>query len=83
MTKQEEIRDGINQQIELAILGVVVNALSNPNGDYGLLIQEARREIVKYEDSQGVVIKVDRDLPSTEGVIFGPEGDDGIWGESQ
>jgi len=57
MTKQEEIRAEINQQIELAILGVVVNVGSNPLQDYGGLIRVARKEIIKYLRSQGVVIK--------------------------
>jgi len=43
MTKQEEIREGLEQ----------------------ILIPEATQEVLLYLHSQGVVIKVDRELPET------------------
>lgn len=60
---REEIREGINQQIELAILGVAVNVGCNPDGDIGGLVREARKLIVGMLHKKGVVIKVNRKLP--------------------
>ena len=61
MTKQEDIREHIKQQIELAIIGVIV--ASEFTKDYGGLVREARKEIIKMADSQDVVIKVEGELP--------------------
>ncbi len=67
MTKREEIAT----HIDMAILGVVVNIRANPDGDYGALIQEARRLIVGYLHSQGVVIKGDDQPQGYEAVGAG------------
>ena len=67
MNKEEEIREYINQQIELAIVGVIV--ASKFTEYYGGLVREARREIIKMQDSQGVVIKVERELPENAYLI--------------
>lgn len=52
MNKQE-----INKRIELAILGVVINVQANPNGDYGTLIQETRKEIIKITVNKSIKIQ--------------------------
>jgi len=57
MSKREEIA----QQIELAIVGVVV--ASKFTEDYDGLIREARIAIMEELSKRGVVIKVDKGLP--------------------
>jgi len=48
MTKQQEIREGIEKKIKIGI-------------DFGFSSAEIAKEVIEYEDSQGVVIKVDGD----------------------
>ena len=62
MTKQEEIREGI-ARIGLGGINPLKNALPN---EYGYKIAD---DILSYLHSQGVVIKVKRELPYTIPVL--------------
>lgn len=71
MTKQEEIREGIVQGVNLILLHNLVRM--KPTANYidinetpeyrKWLEDEVDKEIIKLAHSQGVVIRVDRELP--------------------
>jgi len=69
MTKQEEIREGIAQRIwdfRRSVSGLQANNEWEgllEGGAAKRLTRAMAKEIMGYEDSQGVVIKVDRELP--------------------
>lgn len=50
-TRQEEIREGIERKIQLGI-------------DFGFSPAEITKEVQEYEDSCGVVLKVEGELPN-------------------
>ena len=85
MTKQVEIREGI-----MNLLGVKSHLEDWPSGRMRIAdfteeqIIEITTDLLSFLHSHGVVIKVERELPGKEGVIFSyGTGDDGIWDESQ
>ena len=55
MTKQEEIREGVYNVIEDRVMTQTIHTSGQ--------IDELITDIQKYEDSQGVVIEVERELP--------------------
>ena len=77
MTKQEEVKTGLK--------GLRMSKRNYNGKNYpSFLSPDDVGKILAYLHSHGVVIKVVRELPGKEGVIFSyGTGDDGIWDESQ
>ena len=62
MAKQEEIREGMDWVSALARI-IIESTLVPPETPYWLIVKLAR-DILKYQTSKGMVIKVDKELPT-------------------